>query len=169
MALKERKIYPKWKAIARGGRLYFENDSKFSEHLIPYEGKELEVVVKQPTKDRSRQEEKFYHAVVVRSVAMAMDAPDQEAHEFLKRLLLTVEESREVEERYDLKGNIVPAHTVRYKRVMSTTELTDKAYREYWENCIRWAAQPTMPTGLNQSSGLGIYIPYPNEVDYENW
>jgi len=32
MALKERKIYPKWKAIARGGRLYFDRELNTNEY-----------------------------------------------------------------------------------------------------------------------------------------
>ena len=92
MALKERKIYPKWKATARGGRLYYDREGDFSNHLIPYDGKELQVIVKPYAKNRSRQEEKFYHAVVVRMVACEMDFTDQEAHEFLKSLFLKIEE-----------------------------------------------------------------------------
>jgi len=156
MALKERKIYPKWKAVARGGRLYYDDEGRFSKHLIPYETKELQVIVKPYSKSRSRQEEKFYHAVPVRMVAEAMDISDQEAHELLRRLHLKTEE-RSKDGKY------------RYERIMSTTELNDKAYREYWEKCIHWAALPTKPSGLSQDSGLSLYIPYPREVSYKDW
>ena len=156
MALKERKIYPKWEATARGGRLYYNDEGKFSNHLIPYNGKRLQVIVKPYSKNRSRQEEKFYHAVVVRMVAEKMDISDQEAHELLRRLHLKTEE-RSKDGKY------------RYERVMSTTEMNDKAYKEYWEICIHWAALPTKPSGLSQDSGLSLYIPYPREVSYKDW
>ena len=159
MTLSEKKIYPRWKATVRGGRLYYEDEGRFSTHLIPYEGKTLSVVVKNWTKDRSRQEEKFYHAVVVRLVAEAMSITDQEAHEFLKKMWLTVEES------FRRKDGT----RVGYKRVMSTTELSDGAYRMYWEQCIRWAALPTKASGLGPDSGLELVIPYPKEVDYSNY
>ena len=103
-----------------------------------------------------KQEEKFYHAVVVSMVSDAMGITRDNAHNFLKGLFLKIEERSK-------------AGKYRYERILSTTELSDKAYREYWEKCIMWAAQPTGPDGLNQESGLDLYIPYPNEVDYKNW
>lgn len=155
MALAEKKIYPKWIVEIHNGEMLFERPKDFKEHLIPYEGKQMTVTVKNVFKSRSRQEEKYYHAVPVRMIAAAMDISDQEAHEFLKQMFLTVEEQS-------------PAG-FRYTRAMSTTELSDKAYREYWESVVRWAAQPTEDDGLGPSSGLNLYIPLPNEVDYENF
>lgn len=156
MPLKERKIYPKWEIeVSETGKVIFKDQDKFDEHLIPYRGKgPMHLTVKHISKSRSRQEEKFYHAVVVRMVAEAMDIPDQEAHELLKGMFLTVEEK-------SIAG-------YRYTRVMSTTELTDKAYREYWGKCIQWAALPTESDGLGETSGLSLYVPMPNEVDYQD-
>lgn len=155
MELKERKFHPKFRAIVRGTRIIYEDPRSFESFLVPMDGKDVEVTVKIPAKDRSRQEEKFYHAVVVRMVAEAMCVLDQEAHEFLKRMFLRSEEQT-------IQG-------YRYERIMSTTELSDKAYREYWETCIRWAALPTRETGLGPDSGMELYIPYPNEVDYTDY
>ena len=154
MGLKEHKIYPKWRVKITDGKVVFKSRESFDRHLVPYEGKEMDLIVKHIVKDRSRQEEKFYHAVVVRMVAEAMDIADQEAHELLKKLFLTIEEESPM--------------GFRYTRVMSTTELSDKAYREYWEKCIRWAAQTTEEDGLSVNSGLELSIPYPNEVDYQD-
>jgi hypothetical protein len=162
MALKERKIYPKFNAEAKGGRLFFEKESEFSHYLLSIDSKPLEVIVKPKHKDRSRQEEKFYHAVVVRMIAEAMGIEDQDAHEMLRGFFLSEEESRQIE---TPKG----PKMIRFERILSTTELSDKAYREYWQKCIRWAALPTQPEGLNVNSGLELYIPEPNEVDYQNW
>jgi len=158
--MKEKKFYPKWRAQAKGTNLYFERDNEFRNHLIPLNNKELEVVVKPRVKHRSRQEEKFYHAVVVDMVAEEMNINKNLAHEQLSDLFLRREESTT-----STNGK----KTIRYHRTLSTTELSDTAYREYWEQCIKWAALPTKPSGLAQDSGLELFIPYPNEVDYMNW
>lgn len=153
MTLKEAHIWPKWLVkVNDNGIIYFENRREWDRFKIPYYGKEMTLILKARTKDRSRQEEKFYHAVVVRMVAEDMDIGRDEAHEFLKRLFLRIEAKT--------PGGI------RYERVLSTTELSDRAYREYWEKCIHWAALPTGDDGLNQDSGLGLVVPFPNEVDY---
>lgn len=154
MATKEKTFWPNWPVkIDEKGVLHFQNRVEWDRFKIPYYGKDMVLVLKTPSKDRSRQEEKFYHAVVVAMVAEEMDLGRQEAHEFLKGLFLRVE------------GRTTSGF--RYERVMSTTELTDRQYRSYWEKCIQWAAQPTWDDGLGESSGLGLIIPYPNEVWYD--
>lgn len=155
MSLSEKKIYPNWKVKIEKGKVVFENRDLFDQHLIPMEGKEKYLIIKDISKSRSRQEEKFYRAVVVRMVAEEMTIEDEEAHNFLKGLFLTIEEK--TPEGY------------RYNRVQSTTELSDKAYREYWGKCINWAVLPTLDEGLGPNSGLGLYIPMPNEVDYSDY
>ena len=152
----ERKVYPKWRATVRSGKIIIENDEAFQRHLIPYEGRDMIVIVRPYFKDRSRQEEKYYHAVVVEMIAEAMEITHDEAHNFLRSMFLKVEE-RSGDGKY------------RYERIMSTTELNDKAYREYWQKCVRWAALPTDPNGLGPDSGLELYISEPNEIDYESW
>jgi hypothetical protein len=153
--LKERKVYPRFRATAHGGKIYFEDEPRFSEYLLGLEGKTLEAIVRPEPKIRSRQEEKYYHAVVVRMVAEAMGLQDDTAHDFLKNLFL--------------KEEVQTPGGARFTRVLSTTELDDKAYRDYWERCVRWAAQATNPAGLSSESGLELYIPLPGEVAYENY
>ena len=89
-------------------------------------------------------------------VADEMGIDDQEAHGFLKNLFLKTEE-RSSNGKY------------RYVRTTSTTELNDQAYRSYWTKCQRWASLPTKASGLGIDSGLSLYIPDPNEVDYDNY
>jgi len=160
--LKERKFYPKFKATVIDGKMILADRRNFDRYIMTLEGKKLDVTVKPEVKERSRQEEKFYRAVVVKMVAEAMTVEEQEAHDFLRGLFLTTEESKEVE---TPKGK----KTIRYTRVLNTTELSDKAYREYWEKCIDWAALPTKDDGLGVTSGLSLYVPLPNEVDYANY
>lgn len=152
--LQDKKIYPAWDCAVFNNKVVIRDREAFDTHLIPYEGRDnLQLVLRRKTKARSRKEEKFFHAVVANRVAGAMDITMGEAKEFLKGLFLKREERTE-------KG-------MRYTRVMSTTELGDNAYREFWEDCIRWAALPTEDEGLSITSGLGIYIPYPNEADWD--
>ena len=160
MKLKERKVYPKFTATQYAGRLIIENNNSFNAYLVSLGNKQLDVIVKPKTKDRSTQENKYYYGVVVRSIAEFMCIDDHEAHEFLKGLFLTTTEQKE----------IADGKTIIYERVLSITELSDVAFREYWKKCVNWAALPTdEETGLNITSGLGLYIPLPNEVDFENW
>jgi hypothetical protein len=144
-------------AVINGELQIFDQES-FYKHLIPFEGAEgLQLVLKKKVKSRSRQEEKYYYAVPVKYVAEAMDITREEAHDFLKDLLLKTEESV-----------VTPSGTVaRYTRTMSTTELGDAAYRDYWGEVLKWAALPTEDEGLSRTSGLGLYIPSPNEVDWD--
>lgn len=152
---KEKTFWPNWPVkIDEGGRVSFPDKDQWENFKVPYRGKDMVLVLKRPTKDRSRQEEKYYHAVVVAMVAEEMDLGRQEAHEFLKRLFLRIEGKTK--------------SGIRYERILSTTELSDRQYREYWEKCIMWAAQPTGDDGLNESSGLELSIPMPNEIDYQD-
>lgn len=157
------KIYPRWKCIVDSeGMLKVVERDKFYEYLQRYAGNdEMQMVVRPFVKHRSRQEEKYYHAVVVQSVADAMDCDPAYAHDFLRGLFLTVEEStiRESDKK-----------KIRYTRVRSTTELSDKEYHSYiFEKCVPWAGRPTEDYGLDQESGLGLYIPTPNEVDWSQY
>lgn len=155
--LKDKTIYPAWDCEVKDGKVVIKERKSFDTHLVPFEGREnLQLILKRKVKSRSRQEEKYFHAVVCRMVAEAMDITDMEAKELLKNMFLKTEESKK------LPGG----KTVRYERTLSTTELGDKAYREFWEDCVRWAAIPTRD-GLGPDSGLGIYIPYPNEADWD--
>lgn len=155
--LKDRAVVPAWEVMVINNEIVIKDEEAFKKHLIPLEGREnLQLTIKRKIKSRSRQEEKFYHAVPVKYVAEAMDITREEAHEFLKNLLLREETSI-------MLGD---GTFVRYERTMSTTELSDARYREYWEDVIKWAALPTEDDGLSRTSGLGIYIPYPNEVEW---
>lgn len=156
--LKDRTIVPAWDCGVFNNKVVLKDRQAFDNHLIPFEGKDnLQLIIKRKVKHRSRQEEKFYHAVPVRMIAAHMEITDQEAHEMLKRMFLKQEE----------RAKLADGRVIRYERVLSTTELGDKAYREYWENVIRWAALPTKDEGLGPDSGLGLYIPYPNEADWD--
>lgn len=155
--LKDRNVVPVWDIMIIDNEIEVKDKDSFHKYLIPLEGRDnMQLTIKRKVKSRSRQEEKFYYAVPVKYVAEAMDITREEAHEFLKSLLLKEETSIVLKD----------GQVIRYERVMSTTELSDAAYREYWNDVIRWAALPTEDDGLSRTSGLGIYIPGPNEVEW---
>ena len=155
MTKKESHYVPRWAVrVEKDGKVIFLDPEGWKAYKRSYGGREGDIILKDKVKDRSRAEEKYFHAVVVKSVAEAMDITPDDAKSFLKELFLKVEEK-------SAKG-------FRYTRVLSTTELSDKAYRKFWEDCVKWAALPTKDTGLAEDSGLGLYIPKPNEVDYED-
>lgn len=153
-------IYPTWPVdIDPNGKVEVKDKEQFEVYARNYAGNEkMKIVLKPFNKARSRQEEKYYHAVTKTMVAEAMDIEPEEAHEFLCRLLLTVEETAEVN-----------GKKIRYTRTKSTTELDDEQYRDFWQRANRWASLPTQDYGLDINSGLEIYIPDPNEADYSNY
>lgn len=156
--LKDKTITPTWNCGVINNDVVVEDQKGFHNFLNKFEGKtNLQLVIKRKVKPRSRQEEKYYHSVVVRMVADAMSLEDEEAHDFLKKMFLRTEERHQL-----ANGKII-----RYERTGSTTDLGDAAYRQYWQKIQRWAVKPTGPDGLGPDSGLGLYIPDPNEADWE--
>lgn len=157
MSKKEAKTWPKWPVqIDHKGRIAFRNPADWEAFKVPFYGQEMDIILKKRVKDRSRQEERYYYGVVVPYVAEAMGVSREAAHDFMAELFLKVEEKT--------------TSGIRYERVMSTTELGDARYDQYvFKECVPWAARPTdEDTGLTQESGLSLWIPLPNECDYEN-
>lgn len=155
------RIYPKWKVqILPVGGIVFQDEEGFNEHLIPLMNpdKWYELVIKPVSKERSRAEERYYRGVVCKMVAEAMSIESHEAHEFMAKMFLTVVEKKEL-----ANGTVI-----KYEKTRSTTELDDKQFDEYvFNDCIRWASLPTEEDGLSPTSGLGLYLPLPNEVEYD--
>lgn len=158
---RDKKIYPAWDVAVMQGKVVFKDREAFDRHLIPYEGKEnMQLVIRPKVKPRSRQIEKYYWAVPVMMIAGAMECAPYEAHDMLREMFLKVEESKWVGEDGD--------KLLRYERTMSTTELGDKRYYDYvFSEVLPWAALPTLDDGLDVNSGLGLYIPLPNEADWD--
>ncbi len=158
---KQQALYPIWRAhVDTSGVLYVTDAKNFDIYLEKFKDKDVLVTVKRVSKDRSNKEERYCWRVVYELIAQAMETSREEAHELCKTLFLTEEESTTLKD----------GRVIRYKRTKSTTELNDKEYHTYiFEKVIPWAALPTEDTGLGQNSGLGIYIPLPNEVDYDQF
>jgi hypothetical protein len=91
MAKKEATFVPKWAVtIGNGGKVTFIDQEGWEAYKRNFEGREGDIILKDKVKDRSRQEEKYFHAVVVKSVAEAMDITPDDAKSFLKELFLKV-------------------------------------------------------------------------------
>ena len=100
------------------------------------EGRQIEVVVRPEKKQRSGQQNKYYHGVVVALIAEKMGEYPEATHESLKVHFLT-----------DNSG-VLP-------KVKSTTDLTTVEFEEYLSKVRQFGAE-----------FLDIYIPDPNEADY---
>lgn len=145
--LKDRTVVPAWDVAVLNNEILFADPDGFHEHLIPLEGRDnLQLIVKRKVKPRSRQIEKYYHAVPIRMIAAEMGITDEEAHDMCKNMFLREEKS------YERKDGVM----VRYTRTGSTTELGDKRYYEYvFDEVVPWASRE-----------LNLYIPHPNEADW---
>lgn len=150
----------KWKAkVDSKGKPHIARKDEFDRQLELYANQEVDIIIKKRRKDRSPREHKYYWAVVVRMVAEEMSLMPEEAHQVLKDILL----------KEPARGSTESGQPYRYWRIRSITELSDVQFREYWQACQRWAVQPTQPEGLGIDSGIGLYIPDPNEVDYSDY
>ncbi|MBU0959480.1 MAG: hypothetical protein KKB31_06045 [Nanoarchaeota archaeon] len=83
-------------------------------------GCEIELTIDKRKKDRSNQQNRYYHAVVVKMIAEDLGYTKDEAHIALKMLFL-------------LKDGKVPT-------VRSTTDLTTVEFEEYLRKIKRWAS-----------------------------
>jgi len=121
-------------AEIRGGKLIMGDLSRWKRAVESMLGP-VEVVLRAPRKDRSNQQNNYYHGVVVMMLAKELGMTAMETHDALKIKFLS---------RTDKK----------LLTVKSTTQLSTKEFMEYTEAIQRWAAE-----------FLNISIPNPNEIE----
>ena len=131
----------KHKAFVKNGKATFQNRELFDNHLLDYEGKAVIITVGEQKKRRSLNLNSYYWAVIVRLLSEETGYSKDEMHEALKSMFLRT--------RYKIKGIWIDG-------TKSTTKLTNKEMQEYIEEAKVFA-----------STTLGVYIPDPNEVEYE--
>tara|TARA_Y100001973_G_scaffold91274_1_gene139743 strand:+ start:500 stop:904 length:405 start_codon:yes stop_codon:yes gene_type:complete len=131
----------KHKAFVKNGKITFQNREQFDKDLSNNEGKNVYITIREQKNRRSLNLNSYYWAVVVRLVSNETGYDKEEAHEILKSMFLRT--------RYQIKGIWVDG-------MKSTTKLSNQEMTEYIEEIKRFA-----------SSSLGLYIPDPNEVEYE--
>tara|TARA_R100000808_G_C2092697_1_gene112500 strand:+ start:79 stop:483 length:405 start_codon:yes stop_codon:yes gene_type:complete len=128
-------------AFIKNGNVTYQNKELFDDHMLSYEGKTVVITVGEQKKRRSLNLNSYYWAVVVKLLSDETGYDKDEMHEVLKSMFLRT--------RYQIKGVWVDS-------TKSTTKLTHKEMSEFIEEVKRFA-----------STTLGVYIPDPNEVEYE--
>ena len=128
-------------AYIKNGKVTYQNKDKFDDHMLNYEGKTVVITVGEQKKRRSLNLNSYYWAVVVKLLSEETGYDKDEMHEVLKSMFLRT--------RYQIKGVWVDS-------TKSTTKLSHKEMSEFIEEVKRFA-----------STTLGVYIPDPNEVEYE--
>ena len=131
----------KHKAFVKNGKATFQNRERFDNHMLDYEGKAVVITVREQKNRRSLNLNSYYWAVVVKLLSEETGYNKDEMHEVLKSMFLRT--------KYQIKG--VWIHGTK-----STTKLNNKDMQVYIEECKTFA-----------STTLGVYIPDPNEVEYE--
>ena len=131
----------KHKAFIKNGKVTFQDRERFDNHLLNYEGKTVVVTVREQKERRSLNLNSYYWAVIVKLLSEETGYNKDEMHEVLKSMFLRT--------RYQIKGVWVDS-------TKSTTKLSNKEMGEFIEEVKRFA-----------STTLGVYIPDPNEVEYE--
>ena len=128
-------------AFIKNGNVTYQNKELFDDHMLSYEGKTVVITVGEQKKRRSLNLNSYYWAVVVKLLSEETGYDKDEMHEVLKSMFLRT--------RYQIKGVWVDS-------TKPTTKLTHKEMSEFIEEVKRFA-----------STTLGVYIPDPNEVEYE--
>lgn len=125
---------PIFKGEVRAGKLYFENREQFDYHLNSLDG-EVDIIVRKPRKQRSKQENAYYWAVIIKIVSRETGALPEDVHYEFKRRFLRI------------------GGTEMFPILKSTTELNTLQAEDFYSQCRMFAA-----------SELSIQIPSPNEV-----
>ena len=128
-------------AFIKNGNVTYQNKDKFDDHVLSYEGKTVVITVGEQKKRRSLNLNSYYWAVVVKLLSEETGYSKDEMHEALKSMFLRT--------RYKIKGIWIDG-------TKSTTKLSNKEMNDYLEEVKRFA-----------TTTLGVYIPDPNEVEYE--
>ena len=131
----------KHKAFVKNGKITFQDREQFDKDLSNNEGMNVYITIREQKNRRSLNLNSYYWAVVVKLVSNETGYDKEEAHEILKSMFLRT--------KYQIKGIWVDG-------MKSTTKLSNQEMIDYIDEVKRFA-----------SSSLGLYIPDPNEVEYE--
>jgi hypothetical protein len=121
------------------GRLILDSPSRFQVHVARYEGKPVEVVVRQKKSQRSLNQNAAYWGIAVEILCEHTGYDRETMHDCLRQKFAS---------RIDPNTGL----TI----VESTASMDTKRFCEYYEAIQRWAAE-----------FLGVQIPSPNEVPFD--
>lgn len=122
-------------ATIKKGKVVFNNVEMFNKHLIPFEGKDVEVVVRNHKKIRSNPQNRFLWGCVYQLISESTGYTREEVHDAM-RLMFLKDEDRAI------------------PTLRSTTSLTTVEMNEYWERIQQFAAEK-----------LNLIIPDPNQIE----
>jgi len=114
-------------------------DARFDAWLSTLKGFDVDVIVRKKRKQRSSQQNRYFHGVVVK--ILTDDLWGDFDYEGMKAALAE-----------KFLSTLDEMHAL--KRIKSTTELSTVEWEEYMVKCRHFG------------DTLHIYIPFPNEVDY---
>ncbi len=93
-------------------RIVLDNRNRFREYLLSFEGKRVELVLRERQVTRSDQQNRYYHGVVIKILSDHLGYEPEEMHETLKK----------------------------HFNVDSTSKLKTKEFKDYVDRVVRWAA-----------------------------
>lgn len=117
------------------GRIVLTDQSLFTQAKASLEGKEIQLTLTLKKKDRSLNQNRYYHGVVVKTLSDFTGYEREEMHDSLRMLFLRDE------------SKVIPT-------LRSTTDLTTVEMEEYLAEIRRWAAKD-----------LNCFVPEPNEIE----
>lgn len=134
-------ITPKFSCQLKDGKLVYKNQQKFNDYLksLPV-ATDLELILKKKRNQRSLEQNAWYWGVALKCIFEETGNEPKDMHEILK--------SEFLQSLYEFEGKV-------YTIIKSTADLNTKQFSEYMDKIQKWA------------SLRGIYIPDPNEVDYD--
>ena len=122
------------------GKLTLASPEKFKEDFRQYEGETVYVSVRPFKPTRSSNQNRYYWAVIIKTLSEEIGYSSEEMHEILKQQFL-ITETKIIKDK-------------EYKITKSTTALNTSEFEDYLSKIRSWA-----------SVDLGIFIPEPNDVE----
>lgn len=119
---------PVFRGKVEKGRIVLDNRYKFRTYLDTFEGKRVELVLREKTMMGSAKQHRYYRGVVLKKISDYNGDTVEDLHKSMKQRF----------------------------GVVSTTKLTESAFKQYIDQVIRFAA-----------GFLGVVIPDPEHIDLE--
>lgn len=132
------KIIPQFKGVILKGRFWANDQEIYDSYIQSFEGKTVEMSIREWKKERSDKQNRYYWGVIVKLISESTGYSDDETHSILSSMFL--------KDHKELGGK-------RYTVVKSTTSLKTDEFKQYTEECKRFAA-----------TELGIFIPDPTQI-----
>lgn len=136
---------PTFTGQVNDGRLLLDKSPQFKDYLQTLNGKRIELTVEKLKHPRTNSQNRYYHGVVVKTIAQHTGHDPEQIHELLKQQFAG---------RWVLFGkSATDGHTKEFYSPNSTATMDTISFTEYTEKCRLWATE-----------FLGLQIPLPGEV-----